>query len=85
MVSIGVYAAALHALGLLERLAEVAAAGRDEVGLALAAEQLPKRVRLPRNRTMADIEVQIEFAGGRERAGTLHRQPRRRGGGRFRV
>jgi hypothetical protein len=47
-VSIGIYAAVLQALGLLEELGEIADPGRDTVGLALAAEKLPKRVRLRR-------------------------------------
>lgn len=45
-VSLGIYAAVLQALGLLDRLAVVAAPSEDEVGLALAADDLPQRVRL---------------------------------------
>ncbi len=45
-VSIGVVAAVLQALGLLERLAEVADAAHDRVGQDRAAERLPQRVRL---------------------------------------
>ena len=47
-VSIGIYAAVLQALGLLERLGEVADASRDSVGQALAAAELPERARLRR-------------------------------------
>jgi len=47
-VSIGIYAAVLHALGLLDRLGELADASRDATGLALAAERLPERIRLRR-------------------------------------
>ena len=47
-VSIGIYAAVLQALGLLEGLGQTADPSRDAVGLALASEKLPKRVRLPR-------------------------------------
>ena len=47
-VSIGIYAAVLQALGLLDGLGEVADAGQDTVGQALATAALPQRVRLPR-------------------------------------
>ncbi len=45
-VSIGIYAAVLQALGLLDGLDDVADVGRDDVGQALASANLPKRVRL---------------------------------------
>lgn len=54
MVAVGIYAAVLQALGLLERLEEVATPGQDEVGLALSAEDLPKRVRMARSRSAHD-------------------------------
>lgn len=44
-VSIGLYAAVLFVLGLVERLAELADIRHDEHGLALAEEQLPQRIR----------------------------------------
>jgi transcriptional regulator with XRE-family HTH domain len=47
-VSLGVYAMIFHALGLGEPLGTIADVRRDEVGLSLAAEQLPKRVRSPK-------------------------------------
>jgi transcriptional regulator with XRE-family HTH domain len=47
-VGIGIYAAVLQALGLLGGLGELAEAGRDAVGQALATASLPQRVRLPR-------------------------------------
>ncbi len=47
-VSIGIYAAVLHALGLLDGLGEVADISRDSVGQALASAELPKRVRVKR-------------------------------------
>ena len=50
MVAMGIYAAVLHALGLLDGLGDLAAPGQDEVGLSLADEALPKRVR-PRVRS----------------------------------
>lgn len=45
-VSIGIYAAVLHALGLLEGLGEVADIGRDTLGQALSSSDLPARTRL---------------------------------------
>ena len=47
-VALGNYAKVLFALGLLDHLARLADAGRDEVGLSLASEDLPRRIRLPR-------------------------------------
>ncbi len=49
-VGIGIYAAVLHALGLLDELGEIAGIGRDAVGQALASADLPKRVRPKRIR-----------------------------------
>jgi transcriptional regulator with XRE-family HTH domain len=53
-VSIGIYAAVLQALGLLEGLGTLAEASRDEAGLAIASDNLPKRARLPRRRETRD-------------------------------
>lgn len=47
-VSIGIYAAVLLALGLLDGLGEVADISRDSVGQALASAELPKRIHLKR-------------------------------------
>jgi hypothetical protein len=47
-VSLGNYATILFALGMIERLADVADARWDTVGLALEEEHLPQRIRLPR-------------------------------------
>ena len=47
-VSIGIYAAVLLALGLLDGLGEIADIAGDSVGQALASAELPKRVRLRR-------------------------------------
>jgi hypothetical protein len=47
-VSIGIYAAVLQALGLLDGLGEIADIARDSVGQTLASAELPKRVRLKR-------------------------------------
>jgi len=47
-VSIGIYAAVLQALGLLEGLSEVADIRTDTVGQALASAELPKHIHLRR-------------------------------------
>ncbi|WP_179403834.1 helix-turn-helix domain-containing protein [Burkholderia guangdongensis] len=47
-VSIGIYAAVLQALGLLDGLQEIADAARDTVGQSLATAALPQRVRMRR-------------------------------------
>jgi transcriptional regulator with XRE-family HTH domain len=52
-VSMGIYAAVLQALGLMDGLAALADASRDTVGLALATLRLPARMQLPR-RVRAD-------------------------------
>ncbi len=44
-VSMGIYATVLFVLGMAERLGEVADASTDRVGLDIAEERLPKRVR----------------------------------------
>jgi transcriptional regulator with XRE-family HTH domain len=48
-VSMGIYAAVLQALGLLDGLQDVADAAKDTVGQSLATAALPQRVRLPRS------------------------------------
>jgi len=45
--AIGFYASVLMVLGLVDRLGTIADAAHDEMGLALAGEQLPQRVRYP--------------------------------------
>jgi hypothetical protein len=47
-VYIGNYATVLFALGLIDRLADVADATHDTVGRELEEEQLPERIRLSR-------------------------------------
>jgi hypothetical protein len=44
-VSLGIYASVLFVLGLIDKLAAVAAVEGDSVGLMLDEERLPKRVR----------------------------------------
>ena len=50
-VGIGTYAAVLFALGMLERLRDLASSKTDEVGLALEEERLPKRIDIRPRRT----------------------------------
>lgn len=47
-VSIGIYAAVLQALGLLEGLGQIADIANDPVGQALASAELPKHIHLKR-------------------------------------
>lgn len=47
-VSIGIYAAVLQALGLLDPLSEIADINQDRVGQALASAALPARARIRR-------------------------------------
>jgi len=47
-VSAGTYATVLFALGMVDRLADVADPRHDGVGLALEEEHLPERIRLSR-------------------------------------
>lgn len=49
-VSLGAYAKVLFILGMIQQLAELADIKFDEVGLVLETENLPKRIRLPRNK-----------------------------------
>jgi transcriptional regulator with XRE-family HTH domain len=46
-VSLGGYASVLFALGLTDRLGDLADANHDVVGRRLEEENLPKRIRLP--------------------------------------
>jgi len=48
-VSIGIYAAVLNALGLLDGLAALADPANDDIGMRLASANLPKRVRPKKN------------------------------------
>ncbi len=52
-VAIGSYATVLFALGLIDRLAALADAKADTVGLGLEEEHLPKRIRKPRRQRPA--------------------------------
>jgi hypothetical protein len=47
-VSLGTYATILFALGMADRLADVADPRHDTVGLELEEEHLPERIRLSR-------------------------------------
>lgn len=46
--ALGNYATVLFALGMVERLADIADASHDSVGLELEEEHLPQRIRLSR-------------------------------------
>jgi len=46
-VSLGIYAAVLFVLGMIDRVADLADPKHDAVGLELEEEHLPKRIRLP--------------------------------------
>ena len=48
-VAMGTYATVLFALGLIDRLTEVADPSRDRVGLSLDEERLPQRIRMRRS------------------------------------
>jgi len=52
-VSMVHYATVLFALGMADRLADVADPRHDAVGLELEEEHLPQRIRLPRPRATA--------------------------------
>jgi transcriptional regulator with XRE-family HTH domain len=60
-VSAGTYAGVLFALGMADRLANVADPRHDAVGLELEEENLPKRIRLSRRRKPGKPKI----AGGR--------------------
>jgi hypothetical protein len=45
-VSIGIYAAVLQALGLLDGLKQLADPAQDKIGQALSSAEQPKRVRM---------------------------------------
>ena len=47
-VSLGAYAKLLFILGMTQKLADLADPKFDELGLGLEAENLPKRIRIPR-------------------------------------
>lgn len=49
-VALGAVATVLFVLGLSDRIATLADAGRDSVGLDLEAERLPQRIRARRRR-----------------------------------
>ena len=54
-VSIGVLATALWALGMVDRLASLAAPDQDLVGKTEELKRLPRRVRLPASTTDLDF------------------------------
>lgn len=48
-VALGIYAMALFVLGLSNPLTTIADPGRDDTGLMLEADHLPKRIRAPKS------------------------------------
>jgi hypothetical protein len=50
-VAMGSYATVLFVLGLADHLADIADSKNDAIGLRLDEEHLPKRIRIPRQRT----------------------------------
>ena len=57
-VSLGIYASVLFVLGMSERLADVADASQDRVGLDLEEENLPSRIRYSQGRDSTRNETQ---------------------------
>ncbi len=55
-VSLGIYATVLFALGMVQRLADVADPRHDAVGRELEEEHLPKRIRLSRGKKPSKAE-----------------------------
>lgn len=55
-VGIGIYAAVLHALGLIESLARAADLAHDDIGRTLASDSLPLRIRSPRVKSVRPID-----------------------------
>jgi transcriptional regulator with XRE-family HTH domain len=49
-VSMSSYATILFALGMIDRVGDLADASEDALGRRLEEERLPKRIRLPRNK-----------------------------------
>jgi hypothetical protein len=54
-VSIGIFATVLFVLGMDDRLSDLADIRRDEQGLALDEDRLPKRIRPRRRRTTEPV------------------------------
>ena len=48
-VAMGTWASVLFALGLADRLRDLAAPARDELGLSLEGQRLPTRIHLPKS------------------------------------
>ena len=47
-VAVGAYGRVIFVLGLIDRLGELVDPTHDELGLGLEAEELPKRIRIPK-------------------------------------
>jgi transcriptional regulator with XRE-family HTH domain len=57
-VSLGTYSTILFALGMADRLSDLADRRHDTVGLELDEERLPKRIRLPRRKPIPPAETE---------------------------
>lgn len=55
-VSMESYATVLFALGLIDRVAQLADAREDSIGRQLEEEHLPKRIRLPSKKVSRNLE-----------------------------
>lgn len=55
-VSVGAYATVLFALGMADRLADVADPRHDAIGRELEEEHLPERIRLPRRKKDSPLQ-----------------------------
>ena len=69
-VSFGIYAMALFVLGLSNALTAVADPGRDDNGLLLDADHLPKRVRAPKGLSTEAHDRRL-LSDASRRTGTL--------------
>lgn len=57
-VGIGIYAAVLNALGLLDGLRKLAEPANDAIGLALSGDSLPTRIRLQKPGSAKNIDME---------------------------
>lgn len=61
-VSVGIFATVLFVVGMHERLADLADASHDRVGLDLQTESLPKRIAGPRKKQHKATDAARAFA-----------------------
>ena len=70
-VSMGIYASVLFVLGLADRVGDLAAAQSDLLGLMLAEEQLPQRVRFSRKEASSPLRTRVRAGVRKPAPGTL--------------